>query len=72
MGNRRNTGRPDPTIPGNEKHSIQMVLTASQRKNLDTALIIYRIYKADTTIQDLLIEALEAYYGPQDVRKSRG
>lgn len=72
MGNRRNLVRPDPTIPGNEKHSMQVTFTASQRKNMDTALTVYRIHKADTTIQDLLIEALEAYYGPQDVRKSRG
>ena len=72
MGNRKNLGRPNKTIPGNERHSIHITLTASQRKNLDTALTVYRIHKADTTIQDLLIEALEAYYGPQDVRKSRG
>lgn len=71
MARRKNNPRPDPTIPGNEPHALQMRISTQQRKNLDTALNIYRLKNHDTTVQDVIIEALEAYYGPQDVRSSQ-
>lgn len=70
MARRKNSTKPDPNIPGNEPHAMQMRISLEQRKNLDTALNIYRLKNHDTTIQELILEALEAYYGPQDVRIS--
>lgn len=70
MANRKGKKNPNPDFSGNEKHVLPLNISHAQRRNLDTALVIYRIKNTSTTLQDLVIEALEAYYGPQDVRSS--
>lgn len=70
MARRKSIKIPDPKCPGNEKQIILVEIKPNQRKNFATALLLYRIANEEVSFRELMVEALEAYYGPQDVRIS--
>lgn len=71
MGRNKKYSTPDRSIFGNESKLIAIDFDKNQKTNIDIALRLFRIVNQENTISDLFINALEHFYGPQDVTKEK-